>query len=165
MEAQCRELGVDDPSYWAKVRGLLTTVLMPRYASLAREEIKLSRAGYHLWRGGDLVARLAFAAVGLLLGAAAVEIPWIPVQEKWVPWLLFVGGPMLPDAQLWFYRRRHAKRLKQLIADLAGAGASLDTYRSIAELQQTLGAAAPEPSIEPESNESRAPRDSARLKH
>lgn len=139
MERQCRELGVDDPAYWARVRGALKTVLLPRYAALAREEIALSLRDYGLWRGGDLVARLAFAVAGLLLGALAVAIPWIPVTEKWVPWALFVAGPLLPDLYFWWYRRRYRKKLEALVSDLEQAGRSLDLYRPLSELQRTLG--------------------------
>jgi len=139
MEVQCRELGVDDPAYWQKVRGALQSVLMPRYAVLAKDEIALAQAGYKLWRGGDLLSRVGYAGVGLVLGAAMVEIPWIPIEGKWVPWALFIAGPLIPDAQLWFYRRRYERRLNALVQDLGRAGERLDTYRSIAELRQTFG--------------------------
>jgi hypothetical protein len=139
MERQCVELGVDDPPYWLRVRGALQAVLLPRYAALAREEVALSRRDYGLWRGGDLLARLAFAGVGLVLGGLAVALPFIPVTEKWVPWALFVAGPFLPDAWFWWYRRRYRKRLQALVLDLGRAGDSLDTYRPLSELQRALG--------------------------
>jgi hypothetical protein len=139
MERQCRELGVDDPDYWKRVRGALQTVLLPRYGALARAEIALSRRDYGLWRGGDLVARMTFAAAGLVLGALAVAIPFIPVTEKWVPWALFIAGPFLPDAYFWWYRRRYRRSLEGLLADLARAGSSLDTYRPLSELQRAFG--------------------------
>ncbi|MBS2025540.1 MAG: hypothetical protein JST92_24340 [Deltaproteobacteria bacterium] len=139
MEKQCKELGLNDPEYWGKVRAAIQAVLLPRYAQLARNEIALTRRDYDLWRGGDLVARLAYAGVGLVLGAAAVAIPWIPVTEKWVPWALFLVGPLLPDAQLWFYRRRYQKRVDELVNDLARADLALDTYRPLSELQRSIG--------------------------
>ena len=139
MERQCRELGIDDPEYWLKARGALQAVLLPRYAALAREEIALSKNDYGLWRGGDLIARAAFAIVGLVLGALAVEIPWIPVSEKWVPWALFIAGPFLPDVYFWWYRRRHQKKIDALVRDLARAGNSMESYRPLSELQRTLG--------------------------
>ncbi|GAC1344440.1 MAG: hypothetical protein NVSMB23_19360 [Myxococcales bacterium] len=157
MERQCVELGVDDPPYWLRVRGALQAVLLPRYAALARAEVALSRRDYGLWRGGDLIARLAFAGTGLLLGGLAVAIPWIPVTEKWVPWALFVAGPFLPDAYFWWYRRRYRKRLEALVDDLASAGRSLDTYRPLSELQRALGEPASQPALSFEAPPARAP--------
>lgn len=139
MEKQCLELGVDDPPYWQKLRGAITAILLPRYAQLARAELALARREYDLWRGGDLLARLAYAGSGLVIGGLMVAIPWIPVYEKWVPWALFVLGPFIPDAQLWWYRRRHQKRLDAVVADLAKADASLELYRPLSELQRTFG--------------------------
>src|SRR5258708_17912948 len=98
MERQCRELGVDDPDYWKRVRGALQTVLLPRYGALARAGIALSRRDYGLWRGGDLVARMTFAAAGLLLGALAVALPSIPGAEKGRARGPILAGPFLPDA-------------------------------------------------------------------
>ena len=138
MRQQLTELGVDDPVYWDKVAAAVNKVVIPRYLALARDENEQAGRDYGMWRGGDLIARGTFAAAGLVLGAAAVAIPWIPVTEKWVPWLLFVGGPFLPDAYAWWYRRRYTKKLEALIAELAQAGESLETYRPLSEVQRTL---------------------------
>jgi len=138
MQQQLTELGVDDPVYWQKVSEAVHKVIVPRYLALAAEENEKAAADYGLWRGGDLVARATFAAVGLVLGGAAVAIPWIPVTEKWVPWLLFVGGPFLPDAYYWWYHRRYSKKLEALISELSQAAESLEIYRPLSEVQRTL---------------------------
>jgi hypothetical protein len=161
MERQCRELGFEDPLHWQRVRGALDSVLMPRYAALARQELALAAADYHLWRGGDLVARLAFAGVGLLLGVAAVEIPWIPVTEKWVPWVLFLAGPFLPDAQLWFYRKRLERRLQSIVDDLTKADLALDAYRPLSELQLGLEAEPKAPVVDQVAPEKEIPMPAA----
>jgi hypothetical protein len=145
MEKQCKEVGVDDPAYWQKARDAVEAVVIPRYAQLAKQELALAAQGYHLWRGGDLVARMAFAGSGLVLGALAVAIPWIPITEKWVPWALFVGGPLLPDAQLWFFGWRHRRRLQQVVDDLAEADRAVDTYRPLAELERVLEGTSADP--------------------
>jgi hypothetical protein len=139
MEQQCRELGVDDPPHWQRARAVVRDALLPRYARLAEEENAAAAREYGMWRGGDLVARAVFALAGLVLGAIAVVVPWIPVQEKWVPWALFVLGPFLPDAYAWWYRRRYRMRLQGLVADLAREGATLEAYRPLSEVQQSLG--------------------------
>jgi hypothetical protein len=144
MEKQCHELGIDDPPHWRRAREVVDHVLIPRYARLAEAENALAAREYGLWRGGDLVARAAFALAGLVLGAAMVAVPWIPVYEKWFPWLLFVLGPFIPDAYVWWYRRKHAKTLERLVVDLAREGATLEAYRPLSEVQHSLGLDAPE---------------------
>src|SRR5262249_49768626 len=46
MEKQARELGIDDPRYWQRVRRALDEILLPRYAALATEEIALAKRDY-----------------------------------------------------------------------------------------------------------------------
>src|SRR4051812_42426799 len=139
MEKQSRELGVDVPRHWKRAREVVAGVLVPRYLALARAENEVAANDYGLWRGGDLIARGAFAVLGLVLGALMVWIPWIPVYEKWVPWALFLLGPFLPDAYLWWYRRKHLKKLGALVADLAREGETLDAYRPLSEVHESLG--------------------------
>ena len=64
MEKQLRELGIEDASYWQRVRRALDEILLPRYAALAKAEIDLAKRHYGIWRGGDLVARATFALAG-----------------------------------------------------------------------------------------------------
>ena len=146
MQQQLHEMEMDDPAYWEKVADAVTKVVIPRYLTLAKEENARAARDYGLWRGGDIVARATFAAVGLVLGAAAVAIPWIPVTEKWVPWLLFVGGPFVPDAYFWWYHRRYQKKLERLLGELARAGDSIEIYRPLSEVQRTLAGGIDDPS-------------------
>jgi len=139
MEKQCRELGIDDPPRWQRARAVVHDALLPRYERLAEAENAAAARDYGMWRGGDLVARAAFALTGLVLGAIAVAVPWIPIYEKWFPWALFVLGPFVPDAYAWWYRRRYRKRLEALVLDLAREGAALEAYRPLSEVQQSLG--------------------------
>lgn len=139
MEKQCRELGMDDPQHWDRARAVVRDALLPRYAQLAQAENAGAAREYGMWRGGDLVARGAFALVGLVLGVIVLALPWIPVYEKWLPWALFVLGPFVPDAYSWWYRRRYRKRLEALVADLAREGATLEEYRPLSEVQHSLG--------------------------
>jgi hypothetical protein len=152
MEQQSRELGFDDSRHFRRAREVVESVLLPRYLKLAQSENEAAAKEYGLWRGGDLVARGAFALCGLVLGALLVWIPWIPVYEKWVPWALFVLGPFLPDAYFWWYRRKHEKKLEALVSDLAREGASLDAYRPLSEMHEALGIGSNEPAArDPES--------------
>lgn len=164
MERQLKELGVDDSKYWHRVRAVVEDILLPRYAAVAREEIALAKREYGIWRGGDLVARGAFAVAGLVLGIFVVELPYIPVYEKWFPALLLIGGPMFPDAAMWWYRRRFQKKLDGIVRDLARASESLDTYRPISELQQSLGMSADLAEPPPLSDDPERPGDATKVR-
>jgi hypothetical protein len=123
MERQCIELGVSDPKYWQRVRAAAEDILIPRYAKLAQDEIALANREY-----------------GFLLGVIAFESPYIPIYVRWFPALTLIAGPFFPDAALWWFRRRYQKKLNGLVADLAKAGESLETYRPLSEVQETLRA-------------------------
>jgi len=138
MEKQLREMEIDDPEYWQRVRRVIDDILLPRYAKAATDEIALAKRDYGIWRGGDLVARGTFALAGFVLGIIAVEIPYIPIYEKWFPALLLLAGPVFPDVIMWWYRRRYRKKLDELVRDLAKAGQTLDTYRPLSELTHSL---------------------------
>jgi hypothetical protein len=139
MEKQLREMGMDDPGYWQRVRRALDEILLPRYGALATGEIELARRDYGIWRGGDMIARATFALAGFLLGIVCVEVPYIPIQAKWFPALLLVLGPLFPDGVMWLHRRRWRKRLEALVEDLGRASETLDTYRPLSELTHALG--------------------------
>jgi hypothetical protein len=138
MERQLHELGIDDQPYWQRVRRVVDEILLPRYQKIAQEEIALQARDYGIWRGGDLLARAAFAAAGLVLGIVCVELPYIPVQVRWFPVLPFLAGPLFPDLVTALYARRYRKKLDALVQDLAKASDALDTYRPLSELTKAL---------------------------
>lgn len=138
MERQARELGTDDPAYWQRVRGALNDVLLPRYAMVAQKEIELAAREYGIWRGGDLVARGAFAVGGFVAGLFMYETPYIPIYVKWFPAVTMVGAPMIPEAWLWICKKRHERRLQAIVNDLGRASDRLETYRPLSELTRAL---------------------------
>ena len=139
MERQCQELGIDDRKYWHRVRGAVEDVILPRYKKLAQDEIALANRDYGIWRGGDLVERAGFALVAFILGIIAVETPYIPIYAKWFPALMLVAGPLFPDLAMWWFRQRYQQKLAALVAELAKASKTLETYRPLSELQESLG--------------------------
>jgi hypothetical protein len=151
MERQLKEMGIDDPQYWQRVRGVLDDILVPRYARIAAGEVALAKREYGLWRGGDLLARGAVALLGAVLQIIALRLP-IPVYEKWLPMLLLVGGPLFPDLAMWWYARRYRNKLRDLLIDLARANAGLDTYRPLSELTRSLEMHAEAPALPIEGN-------------
>ena len=138
MEKQLREMEINDPEYWQRVRRVIDDILLPRYAKVATDEIALAKKDYGIWRGGDLVARGTFALAGFILGIIAYEVPYIPIYQKWFPAVLLLAGPMFPDVVMWWYRRRFRKKLEEMVRDLAKANQSLETYRPLSELTHSL---------------------------
>lgn len=138
MERQLKEMEIDDPQYWQRVRRVVDDIVLPRYAKVVNDEIALAKRDYGIWRGGDLVARATFALAGFILGIICVEVPYIPIQAKWFPALLLVLGPLFPDGVMWLHRRRWRKQLEALVGDLHRASETLETYRPLSELTHAL---------------------------
>ncbi len=74
---------------------------------------------FGLWRGGDPVARITYVFVGLLIGGLCVELPFIPIWEKWFPFLLAFSAWWLPNAQVAFHKRRYARALGGISVKMA----------------------------------------------
>lgn len=138
MERQLHELGLSDPQYWQRVRRVVDEILLPRYAKLAQEEIDLAARDYGIWRGGDLIARAAFAAIGLVLGILCVELPYIPIEARWFPVLPFIAGPLFPDVVIALHNRRYRQKLEAIVDDLSRASDALETYRPLSELTRAM---------------------------
>jgi hypothetical protein len=138
MERQLHELGLQDAQYWQRVRRVVDEILLPRYLKLAQERIDLAERDYGIWRGGDLIARAAFAAIGLVLGILCVELPYIPIQARWFPVLPFVVGPLFPDVVVALHSWSYRKKLEGIVEDLSRASDALETYRPLSELTKAL---------------------------
>lgn len=134
----------DDKPYWQRLEQIVLTAALPRYFKLASAEHQLEKARYGLWRGGDLVSRVAYAAAGLVVAA----IVWRTAIPHWIeplPLAFFLGGPMLPDLQVWFAKRRHAGKLRGLVDDMRDEAAASELYRPMTEgapaaVDETVGA-------------------------
>jgi hypothetical protein len=108
----------DDPPYWARLERVLLEVAVPRYLRLAAAQDALERRGYDAWRGGDALSRLAFAGGGLLTAI----VLWRTGLPRWLeplPLSLFIAGPLVPDLQAWWSKRRYRQALAALLLDMA----------------------------------------------
>ncbi len=151
----------DDAPYWQRLEQALLTVTLPRYLRLAKEQHALEQRKYDVWRGGDLISRAAYAALGIVTAA----IVWRTAIPDWIeplPLSFFVFGPLIPDLQAWFARRRYAKQLAALVEEMAAEQADARAY-------QPLGLDAPAPVAEVTSEkggdaakEPEAPKDATR---
>src|SRR5450755_3293275 len=113
--------------------------LPARWRAVAQPFTALEKKSYGLWRGGDVVARVTYVFLGLVVGGLCVEAPFIPIWEKWFPFLLAIAAWWLPDAQKRFQKRAYSKSLGQVVNALAGAQPQLDRHVTIADLLPAAG--------------------------
>jgi hypothetical protein len=123
----------DDKAHWEKVERNLLEVCFPRYCAVAEKQTALEQRDYDLWRGGDLIARAAYIAVGLAVGLFLVKTPWIPIPTTWdfLILLLMIFAPFVPDAQIALKQRKFAKQLNGIVADMAQAEAQQKLYQPL----------------------------------
>lgn len=119
----------EDPAYWQRVERSVLTVALPRYLRLAKDHHALEQRGFGAWRGGDLVSRAAYAVLGLVAAAIVWRTPFLPKWLEPIPLAFFLFGPLLPDAQAWFAKRRHARALARLVGEMRDEQRQLEAYR------------------------------------
>ncbi|MBE2249482.1 MAG: hypothetical protein IAE78_08010 [Myxococcus sp.] len=139
---QFRELADDQP-YWRRTTDALLGVALPRYLRLAKAQHELEKRGYGAWRGGDFISRASYAAVGLLLGVVVLRTA-IPNWLEPLPLALFIGGPLIPDLQAWFAKRRYAKQLFALVEDMKAEDVERRVYQPLGIDEGAAGSMGPE---------------------
>ncbi len=122
----------DDKPYWQRLESLVLTVALPRYFTLARDEQQLEAQKYGLWRGGDLVSRIAYAAGGLVVSVIVLRTG-LPKLLEPLPLAFFIGGPFIPDLQAWFAKRRYRSKLASLVDDMRDEAGAHEVYRPLME--------------------------------
>lgn len=145
---QFREVA-DDAAYWQRTEKALLEVALPRYFRVAKEQHAQELANFGLWRGGDLLARGAYALGGLVVGAFV----WRFTPFKWLeplPILFFLFGPLIPDGQVAVAKRRYAQALNALVEDMRHEQADRGAYQPLGVDE---GAAAAANSTEPAKRE------------
>ncbi len=50
---------------------------------------------------------------------------------------MFIGGPLLPDLQIWFAKRKYASRLRALVDDMRDEAQARAQYRPLMEGEQS----------------------------
>ncbi|MEO8382195.1 MAG: hypothetical protein ABI779_21215 [Acidobacteriota bacterium] len=107
------------PVYWKALETEVLETALPQYIEAAREMNALEHARYDIWRGGDPLARFAFAVGGLLLGYAMVFIPYVRMFEALFAISLATMGFFYPEIKRWTHDRRHTRVLNRLVAEAA----------------------------------------------
>ena len=107
------------PVYWQSLETEVLKTAMPQYIAAAREMNALERARFGVWRGGDPLARIAFALGGLVLAFLLMFVPFVRMFEAVFAVGLVATGFFFPDIKRWTHERRHTRMLNGLVADAA----------------------------------------------
>jgi hypothetical protein len=130
---QFAEVAADQP-YWQRIEHTVLTTVLPRYFQAAKEQHQLEKQKFNLWRGGDFISRVAYGGAGLL----AALIVWrtaIPDFLEPLPLAFFIGGPLLPDLQIWFAKRRYRDRVSSIVGAMRDEDSAREQYRPLMEGQ------------------------------
>ena len=119
IKAAYAEFG-GSPTYWEALETEVLKTAMPQYMVAAREMNALERGKFGVWRGGDPLARIAFALGGLLLAVLLFFVPYVRMFEAAWMVTLAATGFFFPDIKRWTHERRHTKLLNRLVAEAAG---------------------------------------------
>ncbi|WP_158501525.1 hypothetical protein [Vitiosangium sp. GDMCC 1.1324] len=121
-----------DPGYWERLERSLFAVALPRYFQLAREHHALQRRKYGLWRGGDLLSRVAYTGAGIA-AAVVIALTRVPDWLEPLPFAFILFGPFLPDMQESYFERRFRRQLATLVRDMGVEQQQLEAYRPLDE--------------------------------
>ena len=105
------------PAYWNVLETEVLETAMPQYIQAAREMTALERANFGIWRGGDPLARFAFALGGLFIGSFLIALPFIKIVEAMFAFALAGLGFVYPELKRFTHERRHFRLLNRLVAD------------------------------------------------
>jgi len=108
--------------------------VIPQYVPAAIEQNRKERGAYGVWRGGDLLARFGFALTGLFIGGIILALPFIPIFEKAVAFVLAAAGWFYPDLIRMMHERRHYKILNRLVVEGEAYQRNRARYVSSADL-------------------------------
>ena len=120
--------------YFAALQKEMRATLPAKWRALAAPFSTRAASEFGIWRGGDPVARITYVFVALVIGGLCVELPFIPIWEKWFPFLLAFGAWWLPNAQIAFHRRRYARALGGIAREIGNIQPQLDGIVSTDEL-------------------------------
>src|SRR5262249_22676566 len=113
-------------AYLAALEREVTETVPAQWQRIAQPFTDLERRSFALWRGGDAVARITYVFLGLAIGGLCVALPFIPIEEKWFPFVLAAGAWWLPDLQMRWQRRRYASALGRIVESVAAAQPALE---------------------------------------
>jgi hypothetical protein len=98
-------------AYFDSLQREVRAIVPAEWRRVAQPYTQREAADFGVWRGGDVVARLTYIFVALCIGGLMVWAPFIPIWEKWFPFVLGASAWWLPDAQVAWHKRRYARAL------------------------------------------------------
>jgi hypothetical protein len=137
MGRQFAEIAAD-PAYWTRVESVVRGVVVPRYLQVAKPQHALERSGYGLWRGGDLVSRAGYGALGLVLALIIWRAAFVPKWLELLPVALVLFGPLIPDLQISTSKRRYGKALDGIVSAMSEEQSHRDAYQPLSESPEEL---------------------------
>jgi hypothetical protein len=141
LRAQYASMGSD--ADYERIRRELEDVLLRRYVLFARAQSERERRGGGGFRGGDIVGRVILSLVGLSVGGFLIWAPFIPIWEKWLPFVLMFLAPLIPDLQKAWFARQHSRNLRALERDMYQAGLALQDSQPLPPLAGVAKDSAP----------------------
>jgi hypothetical protein len=133
IESAYREAELPAPYFEALKTEILATV-PSAWRRIARRFTDKESREFGVWRGGDPVARLTYVASGLLVGGLIIWAPFIPIWEKWFPFVLAIAAYWLPDVQVAYHRRRYARALGRIAVEVGRTQPRLDATVTVKAL-------------------------------
>ncbi|MGZ4777901.1 MAG: hypothetical protein ACXV5L_01795 [Thermoanaerobaculia bacterium] len=103
--------------YWNDLQHEVMETALSRYLRSAVEQTRKERTGYGIWRGGDLLARLVFALIGLTIGGIIIALPFIPIFEDAFAFVLAAGSFLYPDVRRILTDWRYTRELNAIVVD------------------------------------------------
>lgn len=109
--------GMGSKAYWRELEREILDTVVPQYIPAAIELNRKERDMYGIWRGGDPLARFAFAIIGLFIGILIIALPFIPAIENILALAFALGGWFCPDLVRMTHERRHYRLLNRLVIE------------------------------------------------
>lgn len=106
-------------AYWADLEQEVLKTAMPQYIAAAREMNAHERGAFGVWRGGDPLARFAFAFAGLATSTVILALPFVRIFEALFALGFATTGFLYPEIKRFTHERRHFRTLNRLVTDAA----------------------------------------------
>jgi len=124
--------------YWRALEREVLDTALPQYLPAAIEQTRLESTGYDVWRGGDLLARVAFALAALAVGGIVIATPFIPIVEDGFAFALALAAWFYPELRRGLVTFRYGRLLNRLVSEADAYQRKQLRYLTAGELEEEL---------------------------